>query len=409
MAAALAALITTIAYALPATAQPTYPSKPIRFILPNAPGGSNDVVARLVGEKLTASWDQPVVIDSRPGGNNVIAAEALLKSTPDGHTILLITAAHAINPLLFPKMPYDAIKDFSAVATLVKTEYILVVNAAVPATNLREFIALAKARPGQLNAAGSNTGGIQHLALELFNMLAGVKLQHVPYKGGGPGMIDLVGGQVQAAFNNAISVIAVSERGTMFNPGPCVYMHKIAVGPDALALYELAGALPGLRPEGFQLYDGHNNQPDRAAREAAVREFIRPVLALRARAEAQGARVPRLVCGGTPSFPVYAAMTDVPGIECSPGTFVLHDAGYGPKYADLAGIIPAAVLVTRVVSRPTLPALPSTRKPSKQPTRAMMKAKTGALIKPSQKVHGLMVSESCNWRRKAGAVMSRLK
>jgi tripartite-type tricarboxylate transporter receptor subunit TctC len=207
MAAALAALITTIAYALPATAQPTYPSKPIRFILPNAPGGSNDVVARLVGEKLTASWDQPVVIDSRPGGNNVIAAEALLKSTPDGHTILLITAAHAINPLLFPKMPYDAIKDFSAVATLVKTEYILVVNAAVPATNLREFIALAKARPGQLNAAGSNTGGIQHLALELFNMLAGVKLQHVPYKGGGPGMIDLVGGQVQAAFNNAISVM----------------------------------------------------------------------------------------------------------------------------------------------------------------------------------------------------------
>ena len=122
-------------------------------------------------------------------------------------TILLITAAHAINPLLFPKMPYDAIKDFSAVATLVKTEYILVVNAAVPATNLREFIALAKARPGQLNAAGSNTGGIQHLALELFNMLAGVKLQHVPYKGGGPGMIDLVGGQVQAAFNNAISVM----------------------------------------------------------------------------------------------------------------------------------------------------------------------------------------------------------
>ncbi len=187
-------------------AQQTFPTKPIRFILPNAPGGSNDVVARIVGEKMTANWGQQVVIDSRPGGNNVIAAETLLRATPDGHTILLITAAHAINPLLLPDQPYDAIKDFAPIATLVGTQYILVINAAVPANNLREFIALAKSKPGQLNAAGSNTGGIQHLALEMFNIVAGVKLQHVPYKGGGPGMIDLVAGQVQAAFNNAITV-----------------------------------------------------------------------------------------------------------------------------------------------------------------------------------------------------------
>ncbi|QJW97036.1 D-TA family PLP-dependent enzyme [Frigoriglobus tundricola] len=127
----------------------------------------------------------------------------------------------------------------------------------------------------------------------------------------------------------------------------------IPVGDDALALYALAASLPGLTPDGFQLYDGHNNQSDRAEREKAVREFLAPVLVLRARAEAKGIPVPRLVCGGTPSFTVYAGMTDVPGTECSPGTFVLHDAGYGPKYADLAGITPAAVLVTRVVSRPT--------------------------------------------------------
>ena len=190
----------------PSAAQSAFPRKPIRFILPNAPGGSNDVVARIIGEKLTASWGQQVVVDSRPGGNNVIAAEALMRSTPDGHTILMITAAHAINPLLLPNQPYDAIKDFAPVATLVGTQYILALTASMPANNLREFIALAKARPGQLNAAGSNTGGIQHLALELFNMLAGVKLQHVPYKGGGPGMIDLIAGQVQLAFNNAITV-----------------------------------------------------------------------------------------------------------------------------------------------------------------------------------------------------------
>jgi D-serine deaminase-like pyridoxal phosphate-dependent protein len=127
----------------------------------------------------------------------------------------------------------------------------------------------------------------------------------------------------------------------------------VPVGDGALSLYELAASLPGLTPNGFQVYDGHNNQPNRAEREAAVRQFIQPVLDLRKKAEAKGIPVPRLICGGTPSFPVHAAMTDVPGIECSPGTFVLHDAGYGPKYADLAGITPAAVLVTRVISRPT--------------------------------------------------------
>ena len=126
----------------------------------------------------------------------------------------------------------------------------------------------------------------------------------------------------------------------------------IAVGDAAVSLYGRAASLPGLRVEGFQVYDGHNNQPDRADREAAVRAFLAPVLELRNVLEKKGAPVPRLVCGGTPSFPVYAGLHDVPGVECSPGTFVLHDAGYGSKYADLAGITPAAVLVTRVVSRP---------------------------------------------------------
>jgi D-serine deaminase-like pyridoxal phosphate-dependent protein len=127
----------------------------------------------------------------------------------------------------------------------------------------------------------------------------------------------------------------------------------IAVGDAALSLYTTAAKLPGLRPEGFQLYDGHNHQESRAERDAAVRALLAPVLELRKEAERRGVAVPRLICGGTPTFPVFAAMTDVPGIECSPGTFVLHDAGYGSKYADLAGITPAAVLVTRVISRPT--------------------------------------------------------
>lgn len=154
------------------------------------------------------------------------------------------------------------------------------------------------------------------------------------------------------ALSAGLSAAGVSS-GVVLDLDVGQHRTGIAVGDAALALYELASKLPGLTLNGFQLYDGHNNQPDRAEREAAVRGFLQPVLDLRAKAEAKGLAVPRLVCGGTPSFPVYAGMRDVPGVECSPGTFVLHDAGYGPKYADLSGITPAAVLVTRVVSRPT--------------------------------------------------------
>ncbi len=207
-----AAALLTIANV--ASAQQNYPNKPIRFIVPNAPGGSTSIAARLVGEKLTESWGEQVIVDNRPGGNNIVAGEALLRSDPDGHTMALVTAAHAINPLLHPHKQYQVfLKDFIPVATLVSTDYILVVNAGVPAKDLKEFIALAKAKPGQLNGAVSNAGGIQHLALEYFNVLAGVKLQAIPYKGGGPGMIDLIGGQVQCAFNNVLTVLPHIKSG----------------------------------------------------------------------------------------------------------------------------------------------------------------------------------------------------
>ena len=210
----LLALSAWLAFAGGAAAQQNYPNRPIRFIVPNAPGGSTSFAARLTGEKLTENWGQQVIIDNRPGGNNIVAGEALQRADPDGHTILLVTAAHAINPLLHPHKQYQVfLKDFVPVATLVSTEYILVVNAGLPATHLKEFIALAKAKPGQLNGAVSNTGGIQHLALEYFNVLAGVRLQAIPYKGGGPGMIDLIGGQVQLAFNNSITVLPHIKSG----------------------------------------------------------------------------------------------------------------------------------------------------------------------------------------------------
>ena len=202
-----------IVFAASAAAQQSYPNRPIRFLVPNAPGGATSIATRLVGDKLTAAWGQQVIIDNRPGGNNIVAGETLQRSAPDGQTILLVTAGHVINPILHPNPQYQAFLKFPAVATLVSTEYILVVNASVPAQNVKEFIALAKAKPGQLNAAVSNAGGIQHLALEYFNVLAGVKLQAIPYKGGGPGMTDLVGGQVQLAVNNTLTLLPHIKSG----------------------------------------------------------------------------------------------------------------------------------------------------------------------------------------------------
>jgi tripartite-type tricarboxylate transporter receptor subunit TctC len=147
-----------IAVAIPAFAQQDYPNRPMRIIVPNAPGGSTSTVARIVGEQLTKNWGQQVIIDNRPGGNNIVAGEAAQRSAPDGHTLLFVTAAHSINPLLHTHPQYKAFLELPAVSTLVSTDYLLVVNAGVPANNLKEFIALAKSRPNQLNGAVSNTG-----------------------------------------------------------------------------------------------------------------------------------------------------------------------------------------------------------------------------------------------------------
>ena len=196
----LTALATGVLLATAAAAQQAYPARPIRLIVPYAPGGSTDVLARLIGPKITESWGQTVVVDNRPGGNTMIGTQALTKAAPDGYTLLMMAIAHTIIPNLMPT-PYDPIRDFAPVATIGRGELLLVVHPSVSANTLQELIALAKARPGQLNYASASTGGPLHLAGELFNMLAGVRTQHIPYKGGGPAMLDLLGGHVQMMFS----------------------------------------------------------------------------------------------------------------------------------------------------------------------------------------------------------------
>ena len=197
-----------------AAAQQIYPSKPIRFIVPFPPGGANNILTRLLGQKLAESWGQPVIVDNRPGGNTVIGTEALVRSPPDGYTIMLVVSTHVITPLLL-STPYDPIRDFAPVATVDSGELILVLNPSVPANTLQEFIALVKSRPGQFNHATPGSGGITHLAAELFSIMTGVKMQHVPYKGGGPALTDVIGGQVQLIFQSPPGAIPYIKSGRL--------------------------------------------------------------------------------------------------------------------------------------------------------------------------------------------------
>ena len=196
-------------------AQQAYPNKPIRFITPYPAGGSTSVLARIIGQKLTESWGQQVLVDNRGGGNTIIGTEALVKSPPDGYTIFLASPLLVMLPHLYHALPYDTLRDVAPVATMASTEQILVLNPSVPANNLQELIALAKSMPGQLNYASSSSGGPTHVAGEMFNIMAGVKIQHVPYKGGGPALTDLLGGQVQMYFNTPVSFISHIKSGKL--------------------------------------------------------------------------------------------------------------------------------------------------------------------------------------------------
>ena len=196
-------------------AQKNYPSKPRRFIVPFPPGGSTDPMARMSASKLSELWGQQLVVDNRPGGNTVIGTEAGAKAAADGYTILLASFTFVTGPSLIPHLPYHPVKDFDPMATIAKSRYVLVVNPAVAANNLKEFITLAKARGEQFNYGSSGVGSGVHLAGALFNTQVGTKMQHVPYKGSGPLISELVGGQVQLSFQIPISAISLIKSGRL--------------------------------------------------------------------------------------------------------------------------------------------------------------------------------------------------
>jgi tripartite-type tricarboxylate transporter receptor subunit TctC len=190
-----------------------YPSKPITLVVPFAPGGSNDIVARAIGKKLTEAWGQPVVIDNRAGAGGTIGAAAVATAAPDGHTLLLVSSTFTINAAIKKNLPFDALKDFAAVAFVARSPLLLTVSNKLPAGDVTAFIALATSRPVPINYASSGPGSINQIAAELIAAAAGIRLMHVPYKGGSLALNDLVGGHVDVYVSSLPQVLEIVRSG----------------------------------------------------------------------------------------------------------------------------------------------------------------------------------------------------
>lgn len=214
VAASLIAASLLAAPAAPLWAQ-GYPSKPIKLVVPFAPGGFTDVVARILGQKLSTTMGQPFVIENKAGAGSIIGTDFVAKAAPDGYTLVMVSTTHVISPWIYKSMPYDPIKSFTVVTKLVDSPYVLLVNPKVQARNVQEFIALAKAAPDSIRYASSGNGSSQHLMGGLFVSMTGAKLQHVPYKGSGAAATDLVAGVVESSFAGVPNALAQVPQGRL--------------------------------------------------------------------------------------------------------------------------------------------------------------------------------------------------
>jgi tripartite-type tricarboxylate transporter receptor subunit TctC len=211
--------LAVVAAALPTVSRfawaQAYPSRPVRLIVPLAPAGASDITARLIGQWLSERLGQQFVIDNRPGGGGNIGTEAVVRSPADGYTLLLVGGFNAVNATFYDKLNYNFIRDIAPVASIIRTPFVMAVNPTVPAKTVPEFIAYAKTSPGKINYASAGTGTSTHLTGELFKMMAGVDMVHVPYRGGGPAFNDLLAGQVQVMFPTTVSSIGYIRAGRL--------------------------------------------------------------------------------------------------------------------------------------------------------------------------------------------------
>ena len=232
------------AWHLPAFAQPAYPSKPIRLLLPFPPGGSTDIVARLLGQKLTENWGQPVLVDNRPGAGGNVAAEAVSRAAPDGYTLFQVNVANAIGATLYSKLSYDLIASFTPVIQLATTPYVLLAHPAVPARTTRELVALAKVQPGKLNYASAGSGSATHLSGELLKTLSAANIVHIPYKGTGPALTALLAGEVDLYFATVPAAL------------PLIKVNRLrALGVTSARRSPLMSAVPTIAEAGLSGYE----------------------------------------------------------------------------------------------------------------------------------------------------------
>lgn len=240
--------------AIPLHAQ-SYPTKPIRLIVPAAPGGGTDIIARTIGPRLNELLKQNVIIENRAGGSTNIGTEAVARAAPDGYTVLMASTPHAINPSLFAKLNFDPIRDFTPISQLATTQTVFVVHPALPVHNVKEFIALARSRPGQLTA-GTSAGTSQYLAVELFKVMAKIDAVNIPYKGAGAALIDTIAGHVQFQVNTLVATLPHINSGRLRALGVCgpkrsPILPQLPTVGETLAGFESAGWYGLLGPAGL--------------------------------------------------------------------------------------------------------------------------------------------------------------
>ena len=248
------------------TSNQAYPSRPIRLILPFAPGGGLEITARSIGQKLTDKYGQSVIIDNRPGAATIVGTEIASNASPDGYTLLMITTTFAINPSLYGKLPYDPLRDFAPVTQINSVPNILVVNPSLAANSVRELIALAKSKPGQLNYASAGSGTSPHLAAELLKTMAGVDMTHIPYKGIPPAVTDVIAGRVSMLVTTTISAGPHVKAGKL-RALAVTSPRRLSVMPDVPTIAE---TVPGYEADAFQAMVAPAGVPAAIVRQLAA-------------------------------------------------------------------------------------------------------------------------------------------
>ena len=294
MASRLAAAVVLLACLAsgPAGAQ-AYPAKPVRIIVPFAPGGPNDILARVIGQKLTEAWGQQVIVENRAGGGTVIGTEVVAKSPPDGYNLLMVSTSHTSNPTLVSKLPFDTVKDLAPVIKVAYSSNVLLAHPSLPARSVKELIAVSRSRPDQVTYASGGNGTSTHLAGELLGQMGGVRMLHVAYKGAGPASIALISGEITWMFGNALPSVPLIRSGRV-RARAVTGLKRTPALPDVPTV---ADALPGFEATSWYGVSAQGGTPRDVI--AKLNQDINRVLQsseMRARLEAEGAEA----SGGSP-------------------------------------------------------------------------------------------------------------